>query len=125
MNRSARFYLILLSCIVLLSAIRSGLFFSYYLLNPTHFITLFCENKTDVKKHCNGKCFLARISSENTSEQTDVKFDFTKLQTEVFYMEVPSFVSFSTESLIDIFLFYYQYPFWKNVSREVSRPPML
>jgi hypothetical protein len=124
-NRSARFYLILLSCIVLLSAIRSGLFFSYYLLNPTHFITLFCENKTDVKKHCNGKCFLARISSENTSEQTDVKFDFTKLQTEVFYMEVPSFVPFSTEFLLKNSPFYYRYPFWENVSREVLRPPML
>ena len=85
MRKRARISLICLSCMVLLSAIRGGLFFSYYLLSPKEFTALFCENKANVQKHCDGKCFLAKVSSDNTQEQTNIKFDFTKHQAEVFW----------------------------------------
>ena len=109
---------------VLLSAIRGGLFFSYYLINPTQFITLFCENKTNTQKHCDGKCFLAKVSSENTSEQTDVKFDFTKHQIEVFYVEIPTFESLNLLSTEKNLLFYYHFSTYKDINRETLRPPI-
>ena len=109
---------------VLLSAIRGGLFFSYYLINPTQFITLFCENKTNTQKHCDGKCFLAKVSSENTSEQTDVKFDFTKHQAEVFYVEIPTFESLNLLSTENKLLFYYHFSTYKDINRETLRPPI-
>ena len=124
MRRKARFFIIILSCMVLLSAIRGGLFFSYYLINPTQFITLFCENKTNTQKHCDGKCFLAKVSSENTSEQTDVKFDFTKHQIEVFYVEIPTFESLNLLSTEKNLLFYYHFSTYKDINRETLRPPI-
>ena len=124
MRRKARFFIIILSCMVLLSAIRGGLFFSYYLINPTQFITLFCENKTNTQKHCDGKCFLAKVSSENTSEQTNVKIDFTKHQTEVFYVEIPMFESLNLLSTEKNLLFYYHFSTYKDINRETLRPPV-
>ena len=110
---------------VLLSAIRGGLFFSYYLINPTQFITLFCKNKTNTQKHCDGKCFLAKVSSENTQEQTDVKFDFTKHQAEVFCVEIPTFESLNLLSTEKNLLFYYHFSTWENIVKETLRPPVL
>ena len=109
---------------VLLSAIRGGLFFSYYLINPTQFITLFCENKTNTQKHCDGKCFLAKVSSENTQEQTDVKFDFTKHQAEVFCVEIPTFESLVLSTTEQTLLFYYHFSTWENIVKETLRPPV-
>jgi len=109
---------------VLLSAIRGGLFFSYYLINPTQFITLFCENKTNTQQHCDGKCFLAKVSSENTQEQTDVKFDFTKHQTEVFCVEIPTFESLVLSTTEQTLLFYYHFSTWENIVKETLRPPV-
>ena len=110
---------------VLLSAIRGGLFFSYYLINPTQFITLFCENKTNTQKHCDGKCFLAKVSSENTQEQTDVKFDFTKHQTEVFCVKIPTFETLILSTTEQTLLFYYHFATWENIVKETLRPPVL
>lgn len=124
MRKRARISLICLSCMVLLSAIRGGLFFSYYLINPTQFITLFCENKTNTQKHCDGKCFLAKVSSENTQEQTDVKFDFTKHQTEVFYVEIPTFETLVLCTTEQTLLFYYHFSTWENIVKETLRPPV-
>ena len=124
MRKKVRFYLIILSCMVLLSAIRGGLFFSYYLYNPTQFVSLFCENKTNTQKHCQGKCFLAKVTSENTSEPTDVKFDFTKLQVEFFCIEIPSFevlhFIFTDKNL----LFYYHFSTYELINKEILRPPV-
>ena len=124
MRKKVRFFIMILSCMVLLSAIRGGLFFSYYLINPTQFITLFCENKTNIQKHCDGKCFLAKVSSENTSEQTNVKIDFTKHQTEVFYVEIPTFESLNLLSTEKNLLFYYHFSTWENIVKETLRPPV-
>ena len=123
MRKRARISLICLSCMVLLSAIRGGLFFSYYLINPTQFITLFCENKTNTQKHCDGKCFLAKVSSENTQEQTDVKFDFTKNQTEVFCVKIPTFETLVLCTTEQTLLFYYHFSTWENIVKETLRPP--
>ena len=106
---------------VLLSAIRGGLFFSYYLINPTQFITLFCENKTNTQKHCDGKCFLAKVSSENTQEQTDVKFDFTKHQTEVFCVEIPTFETLVLCTTEQTLLFYYHFSTYETIDSETPR----
>ena len=124
MRKRVRFFVIILSCMVLLSAIRGGLFFSYYLINPTQFITLFCENKTNTQKHCDGKCFLAKVSSENTQEQTDVKFDFTKHQVEVFCVEIPTFESLVLSTTEQTLLFYYHFSTWENIVKETLRPPV-
>ncbi|WP_297971243.1 hypothetical protein [uncultured Capnocytophaga sp.] len=124
MRKRVRFFVIILSCMVLLSAIRGGLFFSYYLINPTQFITLFCENKTNTQKHCDGKCFLAKVSSENTQEQTDVKFDFTKHQVEVFCVEIPTFESLVLSATEQTLLFYYHFSTWENIVKETLRPPV-
>ena len=124
MRKRVRFFVVILSCMVLLSAIRGGLFFSYYLINPTQFITLFCENKTNTQKHCDGKCFLAKVSSENTSEQTDVKFDFTKHQTEVFCVEIPTFESLNLLSTEKNLLFYYHFSTYETIDSETLRPPV-
>ena len=124
MRKRVRFFVIILSCMVLLSAIRGGLFFSYYLINPTQFITLFCENKTNTQKHCDGKCFLAKVSSENTQEQTDVKFDFTKHQAEVFCVEIPTFESLVLSTTEQTLLFYYHFSTWENIVKETLRPPV-
>jgi len=123
MRKRVRFFVVILSCMVLLSAIRGGLFFSYYLINPTQFITLFCENKTNTQKHCDGKCFLAKVSSENTQEQTDVKFDFTKHQTEVFCVKIPTFETLNLLSTEKNLLFYYHFSTWENIVKETLRPP--
>ena len=109
---------------VLLSAIRGGLFFSYYLLAPKEFTALFCENKANVQKHCDGKCFLAKVSSENTQEQTDVKFDFTKHQVEVFCVEIPTFESLVLSTTEQTLLFYYHFFTWENIVKETLRPPV-
>ena len=124
MRKRARISLICLSCMVLLSAIRGGLFFSYYLINPTQFITLFCENKTNTQKHCDGKCFLAKVSSENTQEQTDVKFDFTKHQAEVFCMEIPTFEPLYLPVTEKSLLFYYHFSTYETIDSETLRPPV-
>ena len=124
MRKRVRFFVVILSCMVLLSAIRGGLFFSYYLINPTQFITLFCENKTNTQKHCDGKCFLAKVSSENTSEQTNVKIDFTKHQTEVFCVEIPTFESLVLSTTEQTLLFYYHFSTYKDINRETLRPPV-
>ncbi|WP_404981737.1 hypothetical protein [Capnocytophaga granulosa] len=124
MRKRVRFFVVILSCMVLLSAIRGGLFFSYYLINPTQFITLFCENKTNTQKHCDGKCFLAKVSSENTQEQTDVKFDFTKHQTEVFCVKIPTFETLNLLSTEKNLLFYYHFSTWENIVKETLRPPV-
>ena len=124
MRKRVRFFVVILSCMVLLSAIRGGLFFSYYLINPTQFITLFCENKTNTQKHCDGKCFLAKVSSENTQEQTDVKFDFTKHQAEVFCVEIPTFESLVLSTTEQTLLFYYHFSTWENIVKETLRPPV-
>ena len=124
MRKRARISLICLSCMVLLSAIRGGLFFSYYLLSPKEFTALFCENKANVQKHCDGKCFLAKVSSENTQEQTDVKFDFTKHQTEVFYVEIPTFETLVLCTTEQTLLFYYHFSTWENIVKETLRPPV-
>ena len=124
MRKRARISLICLSCMVLLSAIRGGLFFSYYLINPTQFITLFCENKTNTQKHCDGKCFLAKVSSENTSEQTNIKFDFTKHQTEVFCMEIPTFEPLYLAVTEKSLLFYYHFSTYETIESETLRPPV-
>ena len=72
MRKCSRYFILFFTCITLFSAIRGGLFLSYYLINPNHFISIFCENKYNVKEHCDGKCFLAKVSSENTSETNRV-----------------------------------------------------
>jgi hypothetical protein len=124
MRKRVRFFVVILSCMVLLSAIRGGLFFSYYLINPTQFITLFCENKTNTQKHCDGKCFLAKVSSENTQEQTDVKFDFTKNQTEVFCVKIPTFETLVLCTTEQTLLFYYHFSTWEDIVKETLRPPV-
>ena len=124
MRKRVRFFVVILSCMVLLSAIRGGLFFSYYLLSPKEFTALFCENKANVQKHCDGKCFLAKVSSENTQEQTDVKFDFTKHQTEVFYVEIPTFETLVLCTTEQTLLFYYHFSTWENIVKETLRPPV-
>ena len=121
MRKRAHISLICLSCMVLLSAIRGGLFFSYYLLSPKEFTALFCENKANVQKHCDGKCFLAKVSSDNTQEQTNIKFDFTKHQAEVFCMEIPTFDLPVTEKSL---LFYYHFSTYETIDSETLRPPV-
>ena len=124
MRKRAHISLICLSCMVLLSAIRGGLFFSYYLINPTQFITLFCENKTNTQKHCDGKCFLAKVSSDNTQEQTNIKFDFTKHQAEVFCMEIPTFEPLYLPVTEKSLLFYYHFSTYETIDSETLRPPV-
>ena len=124
MRKRARISLICLSCMVLLSAIRGGLFFSYYLLSPKEFTALFCENKANVQKHCDGKCFLAKVSSDNTQEQTNIKFDFTKHQAEVFYVEIPTFESLNLLSTEKNLLFYYHFSTYETIDSETLRPPV-
>lgn len=124
MRRKARFFIIILSCMVLLSAIRGGLFFSYYLLSPKEFTALFCENKANVQKHCDGKCFLAKVSSDNTQEQTNIKFDFTKHQTEVFCMEIPTFEPLYLAVTEKSLLFYYHFSTYETIESETLRPPV-
>ena len=124
MRKRARISLICLSCMVLLSAIRGGLFFSYYLINPTQFITLFCENKTNTQKHCDGKCFLAKVSSDNTQEQNNIKFDFTKHQAEVFCMEIPTFEPLYLPITEKSLLFYYHFSTYETIDSETLRPPV-
>ena len=124
MRRKARFFIIILSCMVLLSAIRGGLFFSYYLLSPKEFTALFCENKANVQKHCDGKCFLAKVSSDNTQEQTNIKFDFTKHQTEVFCMEIPTFEPLYLAVTEKSLLFYYHFSTYETIDSETLRPPV-
>lgn len=125
MRKCSRYFILFFTCITLFSAIRGGLFFSYYLINPNHFISIFCENKYSVKEHCDGKCFLAKISSENTSEQNDFKFDFTKLQTEFFIIEFPTFKPFIS-GISDITPnFYYKYPIWESIPVKIQQPPII
>ena len=124
MRRKARFFIIILSCMVLLSAIRGGLFFSYYLLSPKEFTALFCENKANVQKHCDGKCFLAKVSSDNTQEQTNIKFDFTKHQAEVFCMEIPTFEPLYLPVTEKSLLFYYHFSTYETIDSETLRPPV-
>ena len=124
MRKRAHISLICLSCMVLLSAIRGGLFFSYYLINPTQFITLFCENKTNTQKHCDGKCFLAKVSSDNTQEQTNIKFDFTKHQAEVFCMEIPTFEPLYLPVTEKSLIFYYHFSTYETIDSETLRPPV-
>ena len=124
MRRKARFFIIILSCMVLLSAIRGGLFFSYYLINPKEFTALFCENKANVQKHCDGKCFLAKVSSDNTQEQTNIKFDFTKHQAEVFCMEIPTFEPLYLPVTEKSLLFYYHFSTYETIDSETLRPPV-
>lgn len=124
MRRKARFFIIILSCMVLLSAIRGGLFFSYYLLSPKEFTALFCENKANVQKHCDGKCFLAKVSSDNTQEQNNIKFDFTKHQAEVFCMEIPTFEPLYLPITEKSLLFYYHFSTYETIDSETLRPPV-
>jgi len=109
---------------VLLSAIRGGLFFSYYLLSPKEFTALFCENKANVQRHCDGKCFLAKVSSDNTQEQTNIKFDFTKHQAEVFCMEIPIFEPLYLPVTEKPLLFYYHFSTYETIDSETLRPPV-
>ena len=122
MRKRAHISLICLSCMVLLSAIRGGLFFSYYLLSPKEFTALFCENKANV--HCDGKCFLAKVSSDNTQEQTNIKFDFTKHQAEVFCMEIPTFEPLYLPVTEKSLLFYYHFSTYETIDSETLRPPV-
>ena len=124
MRKRARISLICLSCMVLLSAIRGGLFFSYYLLSPKEFTALFCENKANIQKHCDGKCFLAKASSDNTQEQTNIKFDFTKHQAEVFCMEIPTFEPLYLLVTEKSLLFYYHFSTYETIDSETLRPPV-
>lgn len=124
MRKRARISLICLSCMVLLSAICGGLFFSYYLLSPKEFTALFCENKANVQKHCDGKCFLAKVSSDNTQEQTNIKFDFTKHQAEVFCMEIPTFEPLYLPVTEKSLLFYYHFSTYETIDSETLRPPV-
>ena len=105
MRKRARISLICLSCMVLLSAIRGGLFFSYYLLSPKEFTALFCENKANVQKHCDGKCFLAKVSSDNTQELTTFE---------------PIYLPVTEKSL----LFYYHFSTYETIDSETLRPPV-
>ena len=124
MRKRVRFFVVILSCMVLLSAIRGGLFFSYYLLSPKEFTALFCENKANVQKHCDGKCFLAKVSSDNTQEQTNIKFDFTKHQAEVFCMEIPTFEPLYLPVTEKSLLFYYHFSTYETIDSETLRPPV-
>ena len=124
MRKRVRFFVVILSCMVLLSAIRGGLFFSYYLLSPKEFTALFCENKANVQKHCDGKCFLAKVSSDNTQEQTNIKFDFTKYQAEVFCMEIPTFEPLYLPVTEKSLLFYYHFSTYETIDSETLRPPV-
>ena len=117
MRKRARISLICLSCMVLLSAIRGGLFFSYYLLSPKEFTA-------NVQKHCDGKCFLAKVSSDNTQEQTNIKFDFTKHQAEVFCMEIPTFEPLYLPVTEKSLLFYYHFSTYETIDSETLRPPV-
>ena len=124
MRKRARISLICLSCMVLLSAIRGGLFFSYSLLSPKEFTALFCENKANIQKHCDGKCFLAKASLDNTQEQTNIKFDFTKHQAEVFCMEIPIFEPLYLPVTEKPLLFYYHFSTYETIDSETLRPPV-
>ena len=124
MRKRARISLICLSCMVLLSAIRGGLFFSYYLLSPKEFTALFCENKDNIQKHCDGKCFLAKASLDNTQEQTNIKFDFTKHQAEVFCMEIHTFEPLYLLVTEKSLLFYYHFSTYETIDSETLRPPV-
>ena len=124
MRKRVRFFVVILSCMVLLSAIRGGLFFSYYLLSPKEFTALFCENKANVQKHCDGKCFLAKVSSDNTQEQTNIKFDFTKHQAEFFCMEIPTFEPLYLPVTEKSLLFYYHFSTYETIDSETLRPPV-
>ena len=108
MKKWSRFFILFFTCITLCSAIRGGLFFSYYLINPNHFISVFCENKYNVKEHCDGKCFLAKVSSENTSAQNDCKFK--------------PFISGISDITPN---FYYKYPIWESIPVKIQQPPII
>ena len=124
MKKWSRFFILFFTCITLCSAIRGGLFFSYYLLSPKEFTALFCENKANVQKHCDGKCFLAKVSSDNTQEQTNIKFDFTKHQAEVFCMEIPTFEPLYLPVTEKSLLFYYHFSTYETIDSETLRPPV-
>ena len=89
---------ILLTLIILGNAIKVSLTYSWYVLDINSFVEQLCENKDKPELQCDGKCYLAKVSEENSSEpqkEKTVKIDkenllFNTVDLEISYTTICS-----------------------------------
>ncbi len=123
MKRKIHITTFILTLLVLLSNIKAGMYFTYYLVDKEGFVEIFCQNKKIPDSHCEGKCKLSKIASE--SEKT-TDFDFNELKSDFnWIVQQVVFFSFLGEENLSKSVFYYRNPYWKTFCYSIFRPPIL
>lgn len=81
----------------------------YYLLFTENFIETLCENKDRPELHCDGKCVLSQMMSQEDREKSNgINLDFLKIPT-VFFLHAPVQVE-----LRPVFIPRHSYPAYSN-----------
>lgn len=107
---------------VLYSGLRMGMYFTYYLLDNEGFTENFCQNQDKPEMHCDGKCKLADVASENEKNND---FNFEKFATDFNWISHENFS-------YPIFIkqqdtqhkFYHKNPYWEKIHLAIFHPPI-
>lgn len=69
----AAWFLIL---VLLFNSILTGVMLGYYMIDTGSFVEVFCVNKDTPELKCNGKCEMAKLTSQNDDADKPGKIDF-------------------------------------------------
>lgn len=69
----AAWFLIL---VLLFNSIQTGVMLGYYMIDTGSFVEVFCVNKDTPELKCNGKCEMAKLTSQNDDADKPGKIDF-------------------------------------------------
>ncbi|HLS70494.1 MAG TPA: hypothetical protein VK027_02410, partial [Chitinophagaceae bacterium] len=86
---------VLMFCIMAVMLLKNGVLYGIYQYNASFFIEVFCENKNEPQRACEGQCQIMKISEEE--ERQNIAQVFKSAKAEVLYL--PSYFISSPKSI--------------------------
>lgn len=107
---------------VLYANLRTGMYFAYYVFDKEGFVEAFCQNQGSPEMHCNGKCKLADVASEN-ERNPDLNFEKLTLDFNWIIHEASSHFVLVKQQKVQ-HRFHYENPSWKKIHFAIFHPPI-
>ena len=112
--------------ITLASTLKISGTLGYYAIFTNDFIENFCENKDRPELHCDGKCALSQmLSQENLDNKDPINLDFLKIETVLFLdsvFKLDFFIPYNSTSHFDLC---YNNNYHLDLVDRITHPPRI
>ncbi|MBL7799430.1 MAG: hypothetical protein JNL95_01775 [Chitinophagales bacterium] len=122
---------IVLTSAILLVSFSKAIVFGAFLLNQSAIAKTLCENRSQPKKHCDGKCYLKKeMTKDEKKDKTNSPFSVNDILQEFVWVNapitvhIPSSVFFAPASSL-VYASHVEQVFSQYYHSEIPHPPSI